>query len=291
VNQISANAAQCNTGSSGVQQAESGPTNVAVRKRILLVDNGAVSKELARMLVERLDMACDVATGVPDTLQLLTEESYSVILINCLMATLESLETTAAIRKLEQLKGCYTPIIACITKDLADQYHKLVACGVDDYIPKPVNAELLRIKLDHWLKDDVVRRSADLRKSAALKSDNTTEDPVDLQELKEYFEGENLAAVLQNFLIKADQSITAIHSCIERQTYSAIAPLAQELKSASASLGIKELTRLSLAMERSTESEDETAAQSAFKSLLACMQSTRQFLRDAIRQLTCTGPN
>lgn len=132
--------------------------------KILLV---TINTDLGRLLVDNLQLPCQMVTGTGEALQAVADHVFSVIVVDCLLPSMDGFEFTKAVRRLEQSRKSYTPIIACVTRDLCGDYQKLVHCGADDLILKPVSKDLLRVKLLHWTQQDIVKRNATLSQVAA----------------------------------------------------------------------------------------------------------------------------
>jgi CheY-like chemotaxis protein len=60
------------------------------------------------------------------------------------MPEMSGLEATAAIRAIEATRGGHVPIIAMTARAVKQDREECLACGMDDYLAKPVRADKLR---------------------------------------------------------------------------------------------------------------------------------------------------
>ena len=83
------------------------------------------------------------------------------------MPSMDGFEATKAIRKIEASKGTYTPIIAVTALAMVGDRERCIAVGMDDYISKPMNRQVLKIKLNHWMQREFVLRNQELARKYA----------------------------------------------------------------------------------------------------------------------------
>src|SRR5271155_4013261 len=158
--------------------------------QILLVEDNLVNQKVALILIERLGLSAQLASNGLEAVQMVSRQSFSVILMDCHMPEMDGFEATVAIRKFEAQTGSYTPIIAVTALTMAGDRERCLAAGMDDYIPKPVSKELLKLKLSYWLGTEVVYRNQKLsRKYLRAHFDVTVveDTPIDLVELGEFY--------------------------------------------------------------------------------------------------------
>lgn len=250
-----------------------------VTKRVLLAEDNLVNQKLASLLLQQLGLVVDVVDNGHRAIQAAQDHDYSVILMDCQMPTMDGFEATKAIRKLEALRGTYTPIIAVTALAMVGDRERCIAVGMDDYISKPIDRQMLKIKLNHWLQKDFVLRNQELaRKYAQLDSaGNVEEDPIDLAELQEFY-ADDLEDVLHTFVESTSKAVQEIEFSIRDRDDASLAHLAHEMKGSSASVGAKNLAKLALFLERAAGLRDWVEARDTFEALVVSFERVQRFL-------------
>lgn len=123
-----------------------------VGRRILLVEDNAVNQMVAKGLLNKLGYIVTSVVNGKEALGLLEEKVFDLILMDCMMPVLDGYETTAAWREKEKVEDdTRIPIIAMTASVIEGEQQRCLACGMDDYLTKPVNIEELDAKMRQWL--------------------------------------------------------------------------------------------------------------------------------------------
>ncbi len=248
---------------------------------VLLVEDNPVNQHVATVLLERLGLEVEVASNGQEAVELVSRGKFSLILMDCHMPEMDGFEATVAIRKFEELTGAYTPIIAVTALAMAGDRERCIAAGMDDYIPKPIDKELLKVKLNHWLRKDVVYRQQKFTHKFLRAHSNMTllsGEPLNLQELVEFYGEEELNQIIMLFIENTQDMIKRIAYFLKERDARAVAGLAHELKSACSSVGAKQLAKLGLFLEQAVGQEDWLEAEETLSSLEKSFMHCREFI-------------
>jgi PAS domain S-box-containing protein len=114
--------------------------------KVLIVEDVEFNQLLVKGLLDEFGFVSDIATNGKHAIEKLEKETYDVILMDLQMPEMDGFQATTYVRDVLRLK---TPIIA-LTADVSTvDIEKCRAVGMDDYISKPVNEQILYNKIVH----------------------------------------------------------------------------------------------------------------------------------------------
>ena len=129
--------------------------------RILLVEDNQVNQEVAVNVLQLMGISADVAGNGIEALNALklrqTVEPYQIILMDCQMPEMDGYECTRSIRR--GLAGglfCDIPIIAMTGNAMKGDRENCLACGMNDYLTKPIDTDILESKISFWMRSDKI---------------------------------------------------------------------------------------------------------------------------------------
>ncbi len=126
------------------------PSASQTRGRVLIVEDNPINQKVAVILVTKLGFVADVANDGSEALDMVRDQAYTLILMDCQMPVMDGFEATKAIRAL-QTQAAQVPIIAVTANVMEGQRDKCLAAGMNDYLPKPINKEVLGKAVDRWI--------------------------------------------------------------------------------------------------------------------------------------------
>jgi len=230
-------------------------------------------------MLQKMGLQVQIANNGNEAVEAFRNRRFSVILMDCQMPEMDGFDATKAIRKLETLAGTYTPIIAVTALAMSGDQERCIAAGMDDYLSKPVDTNLLKLKLNHWLQADVVHQSHKLVRRFGRDSHNVDPHPIDLSELEEFFTEEQLEETLNLFVSQMENMIKRTNFFINEHDAKAVAGLSHEMRASCASIGAKALARSFLYLEQSAGLEDWSESGDTMKSIEAAFDNLRQFIK------------
>ncbi|RYG26595.1 MAG: response regulator [Burkholderiales bacterium] len=114
--------------------------------RILLVDDNATNRQVAKLFLARLQCEIVEAENGAEALQRLTEQSFDVALLDVHMPVMDGCEAIRRIRASDQ-PWRTLPVIALTADAMEGDRERFVAMGMTDYLAKPIDRRLLLNKI------------------------------------------------------------------------------------------------------------------------------------------------
>jgi len=123
-------------------------------KPILLVEDNLFNQKVAINMLKRLGLKVELANHGQEALDKLTDDAYSLILMDCQMPILDGYQATAVIRQREE-QGLLSrqTIIAMTAHAMEGSKQDCLQAGMDDYMSKPYTLESLQNIIKRWVFD------------------------------------------------------------------------------------------------------------------------------------------
>jgi signal transduction histidine kinase/CheY-like chemotaxis protein/HPt (histidine-containing phosphotransfer) domain-containing protein len=253
------------------------------RGNVLLVEDNPVNLLVAQRLLQLSNFDCVSAENGEIALELMQQQKFDLVLMDCQMPVLDGYQATRAWRNLEAERGLpRLPIIAMTANAMAEDRQKCLDAGMDDYLSKPVDRKLLQQTMINWiakaqssthtipvtptqLTPMVNSESKQLRGKAG---DGPALDSEVIEELQEIM-GTDTQTLIRIYLEDSPLLLAQLQEAyLQRDSTAAIAPV-HTLKSSSANLGAIQLSKIALSIETEARAGSIEKAALEMKDLLA----------------------
>ena len=114
---------------------------------ILLVEDNAINQKIIILSLKNHVKSIDIANNGKDALDKFGTTKYNLILMDIQMPVINGIAATKKIRELEATSNTQTPIIAITANALSGDKEICLAAGMNDYISKPFQVEVLVNKM------------------------------------------------------------------------------------------------------------------------------------------------
>ncbi|MBF0255183.1 MAG: bacteriohemerythrin [Gammaproteobacteria bacterium] len=118
--------------------------------RLLLVEDNEINQELALELLRMQGIEAVAASDGAEALQRLEEQEFDGVLMDCQMPVMDGYEATRRIR--QQARFAQLPIIATTANAFKGDLERVLAVGMNDLVPKPIDPETLFSTLGRWVR-------------------------------------------------------------------------------------------------------------------------------------------
>ncbi len=120
---------------------------------ILVVEDNAISRTVIVALLENQGFRCKVVANGQEAVNAVMQGMQpALVLMDCEMPVMNGYQATERIRQWERETGkTHLPIIALTANAFEDNRQRCFAAGMDDFLAKPVNTNLLVVMLNKWV--------------------------------------------------------------------------------------------------------------------------------------------
>jgi CheY-like chemotaxis protein/HPt (histidine-containing phosphotransfer) domain-containing protein len=234
--------------------------------------------------LERLGFAADPVLNGALAIQALRSTHYDLVLMDCEMPEVDGYEATRRIRN--AASGALdprVPIVAVTANAMPGDREKCLACGMDDYLPKPIEPEELALMLAKWTHQaSLIDHCSPCRADSPSERDNIF-DRTGL--LKRLGGNQQLAErVVKEFLDDTPSQLWTLRKQLEDGDATGARRQAHKLKGAAANLSAGALREAAFQAERTAmEGELRKLAE-----LLPTMEGEFERLKASIQSLGVT---
>ncbi len=118
--------------------------------RVLIVEDNQTNQIVLQKIVELKGYQTQIAENGQVALDIITDYSPHLVLMDCQMPVMDGFMATKQIRKLRKPLSD-VPIIAVTANVMAGDKQRCLEAGMDDYLKKPTNKAILQKRIAHWL--------------------------------------------------------------------------------------------------------------------------------------------
>lgn len=140
---------------------------------VLLVEDNEVNQELATELLEAQGIQVTIANHGKEALEKLAQSSFDGVLMDCQMPVMDGYTATRLIR--QQARFAALPIIAMTANAMAGDRDLVIAAGMNDHIPKPINVHEMFETMARWISP--INKLASFQPVSVAESIKTEEIP------------------------------------------------------------------------------------------------------------------
>ncbi|MDR0648643.1 MAG: response regulator [Synergistaceae bacterium] len=220
--------------------------------RVLVIDDIDVNLKIAKGLLAPFEMDVDVCSSGREALSMILESEYDLIFMDHMMPDMDGIEATAVIRSLEDERFKGLPIVALTANAVSGMKEMFLEHGFNDFLSKPIEIHRLYELIERWVP-----------REKRVKPEGRTCDYLPVSETDLRIEGLNtsrgLAAtggtaegyikVLELYCRDAAKRLEILSSAPDGKSLTPFTTQVHALKSASASIGAENISRLAAELE------------------------------------------
>lgn len=238
---------------------------------VLLVDDNPVNLKVAQSFLGRHDIRADMAKSGEDAIKMIQEKHYDIVFMDHMMPKMNGTEATSRIRALDSDWCRRVPIIALTANALPGAKEQFLSAGMNDFLAKPIEGQLLNQILSKWLPADKLALSDGSASTAAEYNEGSDRNAAILDKeegLKNAANDQMLyQQLLDNFKIEKSRAFQKIAEAINADDVPLAHRLVHTLKSNAALIGASRLAQAAFAMEKALADDNLPYARMQMKML------------------------
>ncbi len=122
-----------------------------LKLRILLVEDNMVNQKVALKLLSKLGYQADLVENGLEAVRALITTDYDLVLMDILMPRMDGMEATRIIRdSTSAVRNHDIPVIAMTAHAVRGARERCLEVGMNEYVPKPIDPELLAAAIEKW---------------------------------------------------------------------------------------------------------------------------------------------
>jgi len=227
--------------------------------KILLAEDNKINQVVATKMLTKRGHSVTVAENGKEVLDLLSQRSFDLVLMDVQMPEMDGYEATRAIREEEGKSGSHIRIIAMTAHALKGDREKCIETGMDDYITKPIKMERLFEVVEGKNAGAPVVEENKINGNNVFSIEKTLKQVGgDKEVLKE---------VIDIFRQEYPKQLKEIRQAIKKKDAETVRRVAHTIKGAVGNFGAEGAWNKALSLENIGKSEDLSNAVDAFNIL------------------------
>jgi PAS domain S-box-containing protein len=263
--------------------------------RILIAEDSPINQKVALHQLRNFGYDADVAGNGKEVLDLLKHIHYDIILMDCQMPEMDGYEATKAIRQLDSDKNKIA-IVAMTANALKEDRDRCLACGMDDYLSKPIRKDDLAQKLGEWerkintqnaiavavISEEVIRADKDIHPSLLEQDLHISESLplIDWSYIDDIVDGseEFKAELLETFVDSTSEGLAQLEVAIASNDYHKISQVAHFIKGSASNLGMISIAAIATDLELVGHNQQESEMKEILKKMQSLLTQIKHFL-------------
>lgn len=239
---------------------------------VLLAEDNKINQQLAGAILRQAGHKVEVVENGEQVVEAVRNGVYDVVLMDVQMPVVDGIEATRRIRALPPPANSVV-IIAVTANAMAGAREEYLALGMDDYLAKPIDPELLLGKLVTLSTERTVGSASEEPRTLVL-------DHAHLEALSSHLPEDDVRELLDLFPEQLDAQISLIEALLANGDLATLGREAHSLAGAASNFGALRLTGLAREIEAACESVDVKGIAPRAKRLRAISQEVCAELRD-----------
>lgn len=134
------------------QRSKTSELNIAVRGRVLVVDDNPINRKVAALSLERMGCAVETANNGEEALERVQASPFHLVVMDVRMPVMDGMQATQEIRALGG-RFLKLPIVALTADGFEETKQACIQAGMNDHLAKPFKASELKQMVQAYLAE------------------------------------------------------------------------------------------------------------------------------------------
>lgn len=223
------------------------------KTHVLVVEDNETNQEVVSAMLQKFDCDVTLVSNGREAVEILPDNSFDLIFMDCQMPVLDGYQATAEIRRREEKEepGHHIPIIALTANVVEGDREKCLSAGMDDYIGKPFKQDDIVGILFRWSQGGLLTMGGNTTASdGKIMSSSVDKSALKaLQNLQMPGKPNILERVIVAFLSSSVILVTEMQEALVENDLARLQKSAHSLKSSSANVGALKLSEICKTLE------------------------------------------
>ncbi len=238
---------------------------------VLVAEDNKANQKLISYILGDAGYRYHIANNGKEALSAFKKDRYDVIIMDCHMPIMDGASATLAIRKFEKAHEIHTPIIALTADILGDNIIKCKESGMDDYLLKPVDYDLLIKKIQTYV---LQKNQGNTPETSEPECSTRTINTNVISDMMKAFKMDHARAseLMESYFGTLEKEIISLNIAIETKDFEAIENILHCIKGSSANFRLKEVSICAKVMEDELREKDLNSLESNYEKLKKLIQ-------------------
>jgi len=235
--------------------------------KILLVEDNITNQYVTSMLLKRFGCMVSIANNGEQALDTISKKNFDIIFMDCQMPIMNGYDAATQINK--QNLAPNTPIVAVTANAYKKDLDHCLACGMTDYLVKPVQKETIAQILSKYCQTKKISTSP---KKFLYEAHDA--ELIDMNHISSYVGNDlnEIQMVLTIFINDIDPQLRALKSAIDKKEHQDVDKVAHGIKGACADIGSKRIKETVLSIEQAARNKEVDKYRSQYIQLVNLVQ-------------------
>jgi len=211
---------------------------------LLVVEDDTVSAQMLEILLGKKGYKVSVANSGEVAVSMYKDYEYDLVLMDVNLPGMNGFETTKVIKKIDEAKNKFIPVIAMTANALAGDREKCINAGMDDYLTKPIDVTAVINKISSYDIYDNYTGQNIIEIKEINHRDSVLEMCIQKLVKATEFEEEVALELITEYTNYAEVLIKDIEAGIKAKSYDSVKGLLHQLKGSSGNMRVEKIHEL-----------------------------------------------